>query len=339
MAGDSGISRTVVYVNGHRLPFTHALTWDKAPAPLKETVTLIQDPYERRLHIKGSFGSGMITCKGWVNENGSEPQTWMDVMQHRYRYSYYDIATSKVVESSTTYDASDIEDAMLGKPKIPKEIRQVEANGEVELDGDGTYTMVAQSFKAHSNVLTTLKILARDVADHNVATLNVHIYSDSAGAPDTLLTNATVNATGLTFTDGTGYGNATWVSIDIDGINDTTALVVGTTYWLVLEAAENDSLFLNRTSNNRYTSGTALGYSGSWAAISGVSDFDFILQGYDTYGGHTIDIYEYNQGQTLVDHWKCEACDIFIQGPTMNPQEVMSLMLKFSSEQITLLTS
>jgi hypothetical protein len=323
-----------IYLNGQAVEFATDFSWDDYPKHLYQIIEPISTVHDHRIkvtnYLKGKGSFTVIPPEGTVSSN---PMTLMDLTGLRQKYTTYNTTSEVLEHNSTIYDWDPSDDGSLNQPKVPHEIRQTEATGEVAIDSDGSNLYVAQKFRAHCTNLTTLKLPLRDVAGSDVTSLDVEIWSDDSG-PDELLTSAEINETGMTITNGTGYGDATWVTIDITGINDTTVLIPGTDYWIVLEGSDTDVLYVNKTINNRYSPGGLMvsDDGASWSDETG--DLTFILQGTDSYGGHNLIIYDYTQSKTNYIKYTCYGC--FVTANTINvaSNEAQGIQINFESEQI-----
>jgi len=332
----STVLKHEVYLNGQKLDFVSSFNWETPPQHSFQDIKDIGTVHDRRIQVTTYMkGAGSATVLAPVGMPSNDPMSLMDILGFRQRYTAYNTTTGILEHNTTIYDTSYGSDGTLQKPLVPHEIRQTEANGEIIIDSDGTHTpntQIAQKFKAHCTDVTTLKLKLRDIVTTQVATLNVEIWSDNSGTPNAILSGAVINETGMSITDGTDYEDATWVTVDLTGINDTTALVPGTNYWLVLEAAESDPLYINKTTNNRYSPGALWKDTGSWSVDSG--DLTFILQGTDSYGGHNIIIYDYTSGDTAYRKYVCYGCHVVLDGIGVTSQEQQTANLSFSSEKI-----
>lgn len=330
-----GITKTtIVKINDIKFPFNTAFTWDTPPGPIEEEVTLISDAYPRRIKIQDGYAEGTIEFRAVLKEGSNDPLDVMDGFL-RTSYSYYDTTTSRVVHSSVKYDWSYEEDGALGVPKKPFEFRQVEATADTAVQSDSD-DKIAFSFIAGGDLLKLFRFKAREDTDGEVTAFNLEIWSDNSGSPGAKLAGTnTLNITGIDPADGADYTSADWITVDFEtnDILGSATLTKGTKYWLVIDSVDTDELYVSYTGNNRYADGDVYTYDGSWAQVSGATP-TYIIQFYNTYGGHNIRVRTYD-GSNYIEYF-CEGCDVWMPSPDVGPQRSIIFRMKFRTNKVTL---
>ncbi len=159
-------------------------------------------------------------------------------------------------------------------------------NEKTGADGGGTVTVTAwgqryyQTF-AHSAgavwTVDTVELRLRKVGAPS-DNVQVQLYTDNAGSPNTLLKTATVAAASIPT-------EADWVSFDFDNLQQLTS---GVTYGLVVSRSgansPTDYYEIDLEENGTYTSGTCTAYDGAaYQTMNPVCDMVFrVLGGIDT---------------------------------------------------------
>jgi len=339
--GDSVLSKTELYINGHPLLLLNDFKWNTTPGPVNEEIVDMADNQTKCIPVS-EYAEGLATCVAGVNPNSNTPLDIMDTLGFKLTNSYYDTATGVVVHGTTYYDISEFASGNLMMGPIPIETRQVEATTDLALDMNGTYRKFAFKFIAPAEKIDTIKLKLREAVNGDVTGWKMEIWSDSAG-PNAIVTNTvTATVTGKDPADGATFASATWLSIDVSSagfdIMGTGSLVPGTDYWLVLEATDNDALYVCVTTNERYTEGDVYHYNGAvWAHLADATakNGTFIIQGTNTKGGNTVDVYQYNSGKTKYLKTHLEGCVVTIDSLDIGAQKAQKHIIKFKSQDIT----
>ena len=329
-------TKAEVTLNEIRFPLNTAFSWDVPPAPIEEEIEVISDSVKRKVRIQDQYAEGTIEFRGVLRDGSNDPLDIMDALL-RSHYSYYDTSTSTVVHSSTKYDWDYEVSGNLGVPKKPFELRQVEATADVGFDE--VYYKISYSFKAGGDLLRLFRFKAREALNGDFTQVYVEIFDDNSGEPGSKLSGSnTVHITGLNPADGSDYTDADWLTIDFD-TNDllgTATLTKGERYHIVLEFDSEESGFLCYSGNNRYQYGDMYRYDTSWNEVSGACP-TFILQFYNTLGGHNIRI-RTKDGSNYQEYF-CEACDVMMSSPDVGPNRSIIFRMKFRTNKVTLTKS
>lgn len=339
------ITKTKVYINGIGLPLAQSFNWTHPPGPVEEWIPNISDPFERPIPIKENYAEGDFEIIAQVNGDCNDPLEMMDVLGFNDSYSYFDTSTESVLHSSTVYNFTDEASGAMGRPQVPIELRQTNADAVQGIENDASaINKVAFRFKAMAEDLHSFSFKAYDISGLDVTSVILEVWSDSSGDPDAKVASTnTVTETGMTITDGTGVGDADWETItDLEegAANDLLngqELTVGDWYWIVIEANSANLIYIAGSTTSKYKNSDMQRYDdndSSWkACANSIIDPCFILQGYHKYGGHTVDIREYTTDESNYIRHLCQASNVVVGQPNYAPQKATRITFKFTSNK------
>lgn len=280
---------------------------------------VLDDQYKRYAELDSFMASGTVRIKSKYNTYSNDPMGSMEFLSLIAGYSQYD-TTNDIVEM--VFDSAEQTTTDLKGPKRIVELRQTEALASHYISDSGSADEAfAQSFVAAGEDIYLVRLKLYDKAATKVESFDLEIWDDSGGSPNAKLTNTntvTVNCdTGSddatndyigALTSGTGYGDATWETIDMSAntpnIMGTASLTIGTTYWLVIRNVQdaNDDLGVTYSTSDRYDGGEAkqdddVGNSPAWGDHTAAKDLTFVIQ-CQAAEGHTMRIYDYDTSTT-----------------------------------------
>lgn len=307
----------------------------------------------------GEYGTGTLEFRPMHRTYGNDPSTALDVLGFALGHAEYD-TTNDVIDVIST-DNLDSTTTLASTQRIV-EIRQVEATSSQKIDNEGGAEEAwAQSFVAGGEDIYLIRLKLYDTAGTKLESFDIEIWDDDGGSPgkpnaqlastNTVTVNCSAGSDDETnayigaLTSGTGFGDATWETIDMSAstpdIMDGEDLAIGTTHWLVIRntATTTDDLFVCFTSNDQYEGGRCLrdddvGNSPVWGdAAAGALDLSFIMQFY-TADGLQLDFYDYSSATEGLHYTFKKVKCTSDSGISASPMQAAQGTLKWVSEDV-----
>jgi len=325
------VLRYSVELNGVRVPITTTINFNTIGKVMEEVHSL-EDPYTKSIEIVDKV-SGTITFKVPAGNYSNDPLTFLETLGHRDMSTIYN-TTTESIEITGSYGYTDLGGGEISEPKIPIEIRQTEATGGTPISSGGT-SMIAIPFKMPTDELTSLKMKWREATDGDVTSCDIELFTDNSGEPGSKVTNSNTLSPTIDPANGASYLSAEYETIDISNLLGTSTTTIGTKYWIVITATDSDNLYVSHTSNRNYYD-RVMGYSGSWAYISNVENFCFILTGTQSLGGHHLKIVGTTQNGTYIRTYELNGCRIVAKPPSPSPQKSTEISFDFTSYDYTI---